>query len=163
MRHLLKGSSHRADATCPCGDAREFSFCRHSEVASSLAILQVAEEGGFGERFPASSSLGSSPLVVVDDGPDADEQAVGKTSCPDDAHILEAWYDEHGLRNRSWSRWLVVRSRAFLMTIPVCKFYISGKSAVELGVVMLRIGGSLRGWFDEFVTENNLELGPQGL
>ena len=82
-----------------------------SEVASSLASLQVAEEGGFGERLPANttgsldnsasrpspgalnrsrSSLGLSRLVVVGDGPDADEKAVGKTGCPDDAHILEA-------------------------------------------------------------------------
>ena len=76
-----------------------------SEVASSLASLQVAEEGGFGERLPANttSSLGMSASrpypealnrcryahgcspVVMDDGPDADEQAVSKTGCADDA------------------------------------------------------------------------------
>ena len=81
-----------------------------SEVASVLASLQVAEEGGFGERLPANntgllislasrlsheasngfrSALGLSPLVVVDDGPDADEQAVGETGCPDDACCLK--------------------------------------------------------------------------
>ena len=37
------------------------------------------------------SALGLAPPVVVDDGPDADEQAAGKTVCPDDARILEAW------------------------------------------------------------------------
>ena len=93
-----------------------------SEVASSLASLQVTEEGGLGGRLPSNttgslektvcrpspealnrsrSALGLSPPVVVDDGLDADEQAVSKTGFPDDARILEAWCDEHGLRNRS--------------------------------------------------------------
>ena len=78
-----------------------------SEVASSSASLQVAEDGGFGERLPANttvsldksapealnrscSALRLSPPVVVDGGPDADEQAVCKIGCPDDASNLEA-------------------------------------------------------------------------
>ena len=94
-----------------------------SEVASSSASLHVAEDGGLGELLPANSTvsldksasrpslealkrprtaLGLSPPVVVDDGPGADEQAVGKTSYPNDARILEAWSDEHELKNRSW-------------------------------------------------------------
>ena len=48
------------------------------------------------------SAIGLSPPVAVDDGLDADERVVGKTGCTDDARILEAWYDEHDQRNRSW-------------------------------------------------------------
>ena len=46
------------------------------------------------------SALGLSPLVVVGDGLDADEQAAGQTVCHNDARISEAWYDEHHLRKQ---------------------------------------------------------------
>ena len=81
-----------------------------SEVASSLASLQVAEEGGLGERLPANTTgslektvsrpplkLWTGPVpplvcllcVVVDDGLDADEQVASETDCPDDAASLK--------------------------------------------------------------------------
>ena len=42
----------------------------------------------------------------------------------------------------------------------VCKFDNSESSAVELVVVLvLRVGGSPRGWFNEFVKEKKLEIG----
>ena len=83
-----------------------FRFAAISEVASSSARLQVTEEGGLGERLPANttgsldapspealdrslSALGLSPPLVLGDGLDA-------------VRILEAWYDEHDLRN--WSK-----------------------------------------------------------
>ena len=50
------------------------------------------------------STLVLSFLVVVDDGLDADEQVAGKTDCPDDARILEACFDGHDLRTRSWGK-----------------------------------------------------------
>ena len=42
----------------------------------------------------------------------------------------------------------------------VCGFDNSEISAVELGVLMLRVG-SLRGWFTEFVKERKLEAGDK--
>ena len=115
-----------------------FRYAVISEVASSLASLQVAEDGGFAERLLANtavpldksasrpslealnrsrSALGLYPPVVVVDGPIADKQAVGKTSWPEDAPSLK-----HGMTNMTsgtghGSKWLVVRSRALLMTI----------------------------------------------
>ena len=44
------------------------------------------------------------PLVVVADGLDADERVAVETDCSDGPRILEAWYDEHDLRNRSWEQ-----------------------------------------------------------
>ena len=41
----------------------------------------------------------------------------------------------------------------------VCKFGNSKISSVEPEVLVLRVGGSPRGWFNEFVSENNLEFG----
>ena len=98
---------------------REFSFCRH--FRSCFYLGQPPGYGRLGERLPANttlektvsrppsavldrsrSALGLSPSVVVDDRLDANEQVVGKTDCPDDAHNLEVRYDEHDLRNRSW-------------------------------------------------------------
>ena len=38
----------------------------------------------------------------------------------------------------------------------VCKFDISEISAVEPVVLMLRVGGSPRGWFDEFLKEKKV-------
>ena len=67
-----------------------------SEVAASLASLQLTSR----------SVLGLSPPGVLCDDLDTDEQAAGKTECPDDARILEASYDEHDLRNRTWNRLL---------------------------------------------------------
>ena len=140
-----------------------------SEVACSLAILQSAEEGGFGELLPrplvlwirlplallealnrSRSALGWSPPAIVNDGPDAYE--VGKTGCPND--------DEHDLR--SMSREQVVGSSFACPSDdqPVCKFDNSEIPAVELGLLMLRLGGSLRGWFDEFV-KKKLEPGDR--
>ena len=85
-----------------------------SQVASSLASLQVMEEGGLGERLPdnttgtlektvscpplealnrSRSALGLSPPVVVDDGLDAHEQVAGRADCLDNARIFETWYE----------------------------------------------------------------------
>ena len=118
------------------------SFCSAviSEVASSLASLQVAEEGGIGERLPGNttvslgesaphlspealdrsrSALGLPPPVVVDDGPDADEQAVGKRAPPTTPASLKHGEHDKQLRNfggrtgglhvesRRFSSWLV--------------------------------------------------------
>ena len=44
---------------------------------------------------------------------------------------------------------------------PVCKFENSEISAVELEVLMLRVGGSVRGKFNEFVKEKKLEPGDK--
>ena len=106
-----------------------------SEVASSFASLQVAERGTLGEQLPANttgyldnspslealnesrSALGVFPPVVVDDRPDNDVQAGGKSGSADDARILEAWYDESmTLGIGLGSMLLAVRSRALLMT-----------------------------------------------
>ena len=76
-----------------------------------------------GERHPASA-LGFSPPVVVDDGPDADDQAVGMTGCPDGARILEAW---------SWEQVVGSLFACPIGDFPVCKFDNSEISAVELG------------------------------
>ena len=70
-----------------------------------------------------------------------DEQAVGKLTA-DDAPILEAWYDEHVLSYRLREQ-VVGSSFAYPFNdYPVCKFDNSEISAVELGVLMLRVGGS---------------------
>ena len=45
----------------------------------------------------------------------------------------------------------------------VCKFDISEISAVEPVVLMLRVGGSPRGWFDEFLKEKKVGTWRQGL
>ena len=71
-----------------------------------------------GERLPANTSGSldmsdsrfladlnkSRSALVVDDGPDADEQAVGKTGCPDEARICEARCDENDPRTRWWEQ-----------------------------------------------------------
>ena len=49
----------------------------------------------------------------------------------------------------------------FFITIHFAKFDNSEISAVELGVLMLRAGGSLRCWFGEFLKEKKLELGDK--
>ena len=79
--------------------------------------------------------------MVVDDGPDADELVVGKTGFPDDARILEAWYDEHDLRNSWWEQVVGGLFACIFDDHPMRDF------GGGLGVFMLRVGGSLPGWF----------------
>ena len=85
---------------------------------------------------PSTETLNRSRAALGCD--DADEQAVG----PDDARILEAWHDEHDLENRSWEQ-VVGSSFASPFDVhPARKFDNSEISAVEVGVFMLRVGGS---------------------
>ena len=104
---------------------------------------------------------GLSPPVVVADDLDDDERVAGTTVCPDGARILQARCDEHDLRSRSWEQ-VVGSSFACLSgDRPVYKFGNSEISSVEAGVLVLRLGGSPRGWFNEFVTENYLVSGDK--
>ena len=134
-----------------------------SEVASSFASLQVAEDGGFGVRLTANRSASrpcsealnrsrSAPLVVVDHGPGADEQAVGKTGWPDVARIFEAWYDERDLRNRSWEQVVGSSFACPFEDHPDCKFDHSDISVVE------RLSSRFE---KEFVKEKELEPGDK--
>ena len=66
-------------------------------------------------------------LVVVDDGLVADRHVASKTDCPDNARMLQAWYDEHDLKNKS----------------------------VHSSAVLPSVGRSPRGWFNEFVKEQD--------
>ena len=68
----------------------------HVELLESFRSAVISDAL---DRF--RSALGLTPLVVVADGLDDDERVAGRTDCPDAARILEAWYDEHDLRNRS--------------------------------------------------------------
>ena len=80
--------------------------------------------------------------MVVGDGLDADEQAPAKTDCPDDARTLEAWYDEHDLRNRSWEQ--VVDSSCACLADDrlVCKSGDRKISSMEWRFLVLRVGSS---------------------
>ena len=83
--------------------------------------------------------------MVVDDRPDNDEQAGGKSGSPDDGRILGTWYDEHDLGNRSWEQVASSSVACPFDDDPFCKFDNIEVSAVELGALMLRVGGSPRG------------------
>ena len=56
-------------------------------ASAFLPITAISLDKSASRPFPEAlnrsrSFLGLYPPVVVDDGPDADEQAVGKTGCP---------------------------------------------------------------------------------
>ena len=125
-----------------------------------LVVLEYFRSGVISEALDRSrSALGLSPHVVVADGLDGHAHVVGETDCLDGARILEAWYDEHDLRNWSWEQ---VGGSLFACLSDdrlVCKLGNNKISSVEPGVLVFRVGGSPRGCFNEFVTENNLESG----
>ena len=114
-----------------------------------LVVLEYFRSGVISEALDRSrSALGLSPHVVVADGLDGDAHVVGETDCPIGARILEAWYDEHDLRNWSWEQ---VDGSSFSCLSGdrlVCKLGNNKISSVEPGVLVLRVGGSPRGWFN---------------
>ena len=76
--------------------------------------------------------------------------------------VLEAWYDEHYLRKKSWEQVVGSSFACLLDDHPVYKFDNS-EISVKLGVLMLRVGGSPRGWFNEVVKEKKVGAWRQGL
>ena len=119
--------------------------CSQEKTVSRLLLEDLGRSG---------SDLDFSLPVVVDDGLVADRQVASKTGCTDNARILQAWYDEQDLKNKSWEQ-VAVRSSAVLMAILLAKFTNSDISAVELVVLIWRVGRSPRGWFNEFVKEQD--------
>ena len=136
--------SHQSNAACSHGNAREFFlFCRCSRDCFFFFFSQAQGYGGrvawrahswpcFQEKTVSRlllealgrsrSDLDFSLPVVVDDGLVADRHVASKTDCTDNARILQAWCDEHDLKNKSWEQ-VAVRSSAVLMAILFAKFY----------------------------------------
>lgn len=71
------------------------------------------------------------------------------TETLEDARVLEAWLDEH--QHRRSTREQVVNA-SFVCPFDdhrVCRYDNSEISAVELGILMLRVGGELVGCYDQ--------------
>ena len=140
--------SHRSNAARSRGYARELSFCRHPRGCLFFEAPSCQYHRVPGEDCASPSSSSSGQVLtrpwfvppVLFSGLDADEQAANKTDCSDDAPSLEAWYDEHDLRNRSWEQ-VVGSPFAFLFDDhPVCEFDNSEISAVGPSVPLMFSG-----------------------